>query len=375
MFDLPSPASPYTMAPIGSAISREVFGFKNLILERRMAAALQHTAASDCYPIFREFSCAARINLEAAFDALALDPRWTAQRTNASAMLLDQAGALISARGQRKATYCSCTFEIWAVGVDEAEQARAAILAHFGPYLITEPMIAVDWCFVTKHDSFESVRVEEVADAPLLDEAYPYLAGGVDGFIRRYLDADDCVLVLQGPPGTGKTRLIRSILAAMTRRKGGTACAVYTTDTKALETDEIFIRFVTDGADAFVMEDADHLLGPRSSGNDNLHRFLAIADGIIRAQGRKIIFSTNLPNVGDLDDALVRPGRCFARIEARRLKVREALTLVQALARRDATITDAAEAAAIIERSAGSLSLAEVFQLLRKSDSACDPTT
>jgi ATP-dependent 26S proteasome regulatory subunit len=27
---------------------------------------------------------------------------------------------------------------------------------------------------------------------------------------------------------------------------------------------------------------------------------------------RKIIFSTNLPNVGDLDDALVRPGRCFA---------------------------------------------------------------
>jgi len=42
--------------------------------------------------------------------------------------------------------------------------------------------------------------------------------------------------------------------------------------------------------------------------NVDLHRFLAIADGVVRAQGRKIIFTTNLPSVGDIDDALVRPG-------------------------------------------------------------------
>jgi hypothetical protein len=29
---------------------------------------------------------------------------------------------------------------------------------------------------------------------------------------------------------------------------------------------------------------------------------------VVRSQGRKIIFSTNLPNVGDLDEALIRPG-------------------------------------------------------------------
>ncbi len=57
----------------------------------------------NAYPIFREFSCAARMNLEAAFDALALDPRWTARRTNDSTLLLDRAGVLIATRGQRMA--------------------------------------------------------------------------------------------------------------------------------------------------------------------------------------------------------------------------------------------------------------------------------
>ena len=53
-----------------------------------------------------------------------------------------------------------------------------------------------------------------------------------------------------------------------------------------------------------MIEDADHLLMARANGNVDLHRFLAIADGVVRAQGRKIIFTTNLPNVGDIDDAL-----------------------------------------------------------------------
>ena len=47
----------------------------------------------------------------------------------------------------------------------------------------------------------------------------------------------------------------------------------------------------------------------------------------MRAQGRKIIFTTNLPNVGDIDDALVRPGRCFAVLRTRALELGEATAL------------------------------------------------
>jgi hypothetical protein len=101
---------------------------------------------------------------------------------------------------------------------------------------------------------------------------------------------------------------------------------------RALETDEIFVDFITGNHDAFVIEDADHLLMARSNGNVDLHRFLAVADGVVRAQGRKIIFTTNLPNIGDIDQALVRPGRCFATVRTRALERFEAAALLARLA-------------------------------------------
>src|SRR6266446_10615871 len=109
----------------------------------------------------------------------------------------------------------------------------------------------------------------------------------------------------------------------MSRRKEDSAMAMYTADKTALESDEIFVDFITGLHDAFIIEDADHLLQPRTDGNKNLHRFLMIADGVVRAQNRKIIFTTNLPNIGSIDDALLRPGRCFATIQMRPLARKE----------------------------------------------------
>jgi SpoVK/Ycf46/Vps4 family AAA+-type ATPase len=164
-----------------------------------------------------------------------------------------------------------------------------------------------------------------------LDEAYPTLGEPVAQFIARYLAARETVLILQGPPGTGKTRLVRAILAAISRRKGTSAKILYTADRHALESDRIFMQFITGEHDAFVIEDADHILASRSHGNVDIHRFLAIADGVVRAQGRKILFTTNLPNVGDIDDALLRPGRCFGNVRTRPLQRSEASELVARL--------------------------------------------
>jgi hypothetical protein len=114
----------------------------------------------------------------------------------------------------------------------------------------------------------------------------------------------------------------------MSARKADSAKVLYTADRRALENDEIFVEFITGSHDAFVIEDADHLLMARANGNVDLHRFLAVADGVVRAQGRKIIFTTNLPNVGDIDEALVRPGRCFATVRTRPLERSEAESLL-----------------------------------------------
>jgi hypothetical protein len=79
---------------------------------------------------------------------------------------------------------------------------------------------------------------------------------------------------------------------------------------RALETDEIFVDSITCNHDAFVIQDSDQLLLARSNRNVELHRFLGVADGVVRAQGRKIIVTTMLLNIGDIGEALERPGRC-----------------------------------------------------------------
>lgn len=146
--------------------------------------------------------------------------------------------------------------------------------------------------------------------------------------VRADLDDLAGTLLNLGPPGTGKTRLVRAILAAISRRKGASAKVLYTADRRALESDRIFLQFITGEHDAFVIEDADHILMSRSSGNEDMHRFLAVADSVVRAQGRKILFTTNLPNVHDIDEALLRPGRCLGNVRTRALNRTEAARLV-----------------------------------------------
>ncbi|MFT3734498.1 MAG: AAA family ATPase [Rhodocyclaceae bacterium] len=328
--------APAARTAISASLTEQVWQFSELVLRTRFAQALEEGVAR--YPVYRNLRYAARIALEEHFDAVALTLGWRAQRIDANSMLLDGDGLLIVAYGGRKSDYCSCHFSIWAGTPQIAEAAKEAILALAGDSRVLEPMFSIDWHFLTSKGELESASIEELADDVLLDEAYPELmgAGGVNAFIQRYLDARETVLVLQGPPGTGKTRLIRAILGEISRRRGGEAQALYTGDKKALESDQIFVKFITGWDDAFVVEDADHLLKPRSEGNEHLHRFLTIADGVVRSQGRKIIFSTNLPNVGDLDDALIRPGRCFARVHVRQLVDAEIETLVARLTGEDA---------------------------------------
>lgn len=215
-----------------------------------------------------------------------------------------------------------------------------------------------------EHRFRDSRRTDHLQDR-LARQAYPGIEGGVANFIGRYLNAPETVLVLLGPPGTGKTRLIQSILGEISRRKGGQAQALYTGDKRALESDEIFVKFITGSDDAFVVEDADHLLQPRADGNKDLHRFLAIADGVVRAQGRKILFSTNLPNVRDLDDALIRPGRCFACVRTRELSAQEAEDLLERLCAPDGSDTERT-LDLLIASSRGTFSLADIYRAARQ---------
>lgn len=344
---------------VGVSFSHDLYDLGEAVFKTRAIQAFESVATR--YPIHRLVRCAVPRALEAVFDDLALHSGLAAQRLGSGSLLLDGPGVFVHAEGKRKADYCSCTINVWADSKERAEHTRRSVLHAAGERNLPEQMFVLDWHFCNSHGTLVNCPFEEIAKDIVLDEAYPTLGEPVCDFIQRYLRSGETVLILQGPPGTGKTRLVRSILGAMSRRKGDSAEVMYTADKRALENDEIFVDFITGAHDAFVIEDADHMLMARSNGNQDLHRFLAIADGVVRAQGRKIIFTTNLPNIRDLDEALLRPGRCFEVVHTRLLGGEETWRLVATLCGSDLERQRAARAR-LSEMATRAVSVAHIYR-------------
>lgn len=156
-------------------------------------------------------------------------------------------------------------------------------------------------------------------------EMYPFLGRNLADYYDAYNAAQASILLLIGPPGTGKTSFIRGFLQHHRHS------AILTYDPKLLQEDHVFSQFISGDSDVFILEDADQFLQPREDGNDMMHRFLSVGDGLVSLAGKKMIFSTNLDSIKKVDPALTRKGRCFDVIHFRALAYREACALAEAM--------------------------------------------
>ena len=176
----------------------------------------------------------------------------------------------------------------------------------------------VEWVY----DPHGNSIIMPLSSKPLINSAYPWISEGVENYFKRYIEDDANILVLLGPPGTGKTSFIRSLLTYSQKK------AKISYSEEVMANDYFFANFMSSDALFLVQEDADTFLKPRAEGNTMMHKFLNVGDGLISTKGKKLIFSTNLRNVSDIDSALVRPGRCFdvlkfhplTRVEAEAVK-------------------------------------------------------
>lgn len=165
----------------------------------------------------------------------------------------------------------------------------------------------IEWIYNERGDSI-SVPLNY---RPALPHAYPWLTKPIEEYINDYMNSDASVLILLGPPGTGKTTFIKNLV----HHSGANAKITY--DERVMNGDSLFANFIEDDSKFLIMEDADAFLKSREDGNTMMHRFLNVSDGLISAKDKKLVFSTNLPSIRDVDSALIRPGRCFDVVEFR----------------------------------------------------------
>jgi len=174
----------------------------------------------------------------------------------------------------------------------------------------------VEWIYGADGHSIDvPIRHDRVP----IEEMYPFLEGkNLGQYYDDFMKSSASILLLIGPPGTGKTTFIRGMLQHCN------VSAMVSYDSNVLEKDFVFASFIEGDKSILVLEDADMFLKSRQEGNTMMHKFLNVGDGLVTTKNKKLVFSTNLPSIREIDPALVRPGRCYDIITFRELNQGEA---------------------------------------------------
>lgn len=188
-----------------------------------------------------------------------------------------------------------------------------------------------DWIVPAHHNvrmivqgshGLDAITLPIKTDRKFYPEIYPIL-DDPHQFIVDYLNSSANVLILLGPAGLGKSAFINEIVLTA---KLPTEIVF---DENVMRQDQLYTNFINrtlgENGGLMIMEDSDNVLTDRiTEQNPTMSRILNLSDGIVNTAGAKFIFSANLNSKDKVDEALMRPGRCFDVVEFRNLTPVEA---------------------------------------------------
>ena len=154
---------------------------------------------------------------------------------------------------------------------------------------------------------------------------FPNFNFSLKDYIESFKNSKSNLLILIGEPGTGKTSFLRTVCQYF-----GPIIIIMNSHEVITHKDAIPI-FQKEESNFLILEDADIITRKRENNNTSMSTLLNAIDGLVNFRNKKFIISTNLPSLKDVDEALIRPGRCFDVLKFTQLTRQQAMAARQAI--------------------------------------------
>lgn len=153
-----------------------------------------------------------------------------------------------------------------------------------------------------------------------VNKFYPYFNFTPAEFFKEFSVSNSNVALIYGVPGTGKSNWMMEVINAR-----GWDDKIYLADRMDVLGHPGFPDFIRElpAGSIVLTEDADILVKKRTEGNVSMSALLNATAGIV-ARDIKLIICTNLTSTREIDDALLRPGRCFRVLKFQNLNNEQA---------------------------------------------------
>lgn len=135
--------------------------------------------------------------------------------------------------------------------------------------------------------------------------------------------------VLYGGAGTGKTSFIKALISSLDKQ-----FILVTTAIAAHMAEPEFIAFMMENKDSiFILEDCEQVLMSREENRFGgaISNILNMSDGLMSDIFNIKFICTFNTDINNIDEALLRPGRCFVNYEFKSLEAKKASKLLESL--------------------------------------------